>query len=302
MDYLDSDLISLYDSLISVASKRPQFSGIVPQLFPLEFLFELHRMTKNNMIILLAESGESLSAEKADILLKSKLIHQVLSGEQEKYSLTLKGVASCIQLKYGLTLGHQFENFLELCDEKVMGIQNSSLNDKEKLASLCLLLVASGSIASEIRLDDEANQKVMSSVLTETLQCLKDFKVVNTLKELRIAKGEITVCGIMRRSNELTRKTNLLYLNDKDCPGYYFDIEKNGEPRSERITFLLKKIFDQYDYQCNSSKLFERLSNISGLYAPKFRGRKLNSNVLLGIIKEIKHYLENNCATSDLGN
>ncbi len=182
-----------------------------------------------------------------------------------------------------------------------MSIQSESLNDKEKLTSLCLLLVASSSIASEIRLDDEANQKVMSIVLKETLECLKEFKVVNKLEELKIAKGETSLCGIMRRSNELTRKTKLYYLNDKDCPGYYFDIEKDEKPRIDRIAFLLEKIFDKLN-QCDYSELYLKLSNISGLYAPKFRGRKLNTNVLFSIIQEMKHLLEKSTTIADSHN
>ena len=287
-----NEMLKLFDSLLYTVKqqlKKAKDNDVHSTL-----IFDILNMTQNNRSKLFSSSGTWVTSEVIDSMLERGIVQKVVSEENEKYALTFKGITQCIQMKYGVSLQEQFLKLLELSDEKFNGTEQSGLTWKEKLASLSLILVASASISSEIRLDDEANKTVLNDVFEKTLACLKKFGIIKKSEELKLpASGEHPVLAIMRRVNDLTRKTNLYYLNDRNANGYYFDIEKNGDLDEKRVFFLLRRIFEYYDPNCDYKTLYTELATISQLYSPRFRGRVMSPNISFTVIRRLKDFMEN---------
>lgn len=286
-----AEMLKLFDSLLCAA--KEQFKKTKDDDVFATLIFDILNMTQNNRSKLFSGSGTWVAPEVTDNMLGQGVIQKVVSEENEKYALTFKGIAECIRMKYNKGLQDQFLKLLELSDQKFNGAQQSGLTWKEKLASLSLILVGSTSIASEIRLDDEANKAVLNEVFEKTLGCLKKHGIIEKEEELKSTSGEHPVTAIMRRVNDLTRKTNLYYLNDRSVNGYYFDIEKNGDLNENRVFFLLGRIFEFYDLKCDYREVYEELAKISQLYSPRFRARTMNPNISFSVLKRLKNFLDN---------
>jgi hypothetical protein len=82
-------------------------------------------------------------------------------------------------------------------------------------------------------------------------------------------------------------------MNDKNAPGYYFDIEVNEVFDSELLSFLLRRIFEHFEPNCDYKQLYKDLVGISQLYSPRFKLRKVNSAVSFKILKKMKAFFEN---------
>ena len=85
----------------------------------------------------------------------------------------------------------------------------------------------------------------------------------------------------------------MYYVNNKNARGYYFDIEQNGSLDSGKLFFLLRRIFEHYDPNCDYKQLYNSLVGISQLYSPRFKERKVDSIVAFEILKKMKDFFEN---------
>lgn len=94
------------------------------------------------------------------------------------------------------------------------------------------------------------------------------------------------------QGNNLTRKTNLYYKNVSKESGYYFDIEKNGDIDERRMFFLLRKIFEHYNPNCNYQEIDKELAQISESYSPKFLARSINPNVSVSVLRRLKEFMD----------
>ncbi len=258
-------------------------------------IFDLILMTQNNRSKLFANSGSSIAPDVINKMLSRGLIQSVISEDVEKYALTFRGIAESIQIRFGKGLEEQFLELIKLCDKRFNGTELAALTWKEKLVSLSLILIASTSESSEVHLDNDANKATMIEVFDKTLDSLKKHRVLQSNEEIKApSSGEHPVTAIMRRVNDLSRKTNLYFVNDsKNASSYYFDIEENGTLNSAKFSFLLKRIFEKYDPECNYKEMYQELALISQLYTPKFRARMLNQTVSFGVLKELKNFTEN---------
>jgi len=215
-----------------------------------------------------------------------------MSEDMEKYALTFKGLAQSIKMRYGKPLEEQFLEFLELSDHKFATTEQSPLSWKEKLASISLILMASTSTSSAIRLNSQANRSVFTEVLQQTLTCLGKFGLVGKNEKLKATqRGEHPVSALMSRVTELARKTNLYYKNIREVSGYYFDIEIEGGIDKKRLFFLLRKIFGYYNENCDYEEFYKELEHISQLYSPRFLARSVNPMISLGILKALREFL-----------
>lgn len=254
-------------------------------------LFEIYSMSRNNMSKVFSDSATWVDPQLIDSMLDLGIIQRVMSENMEKYALTFKGIAQSIQIKYGKTLEEQFLKFLQLSDHKFATTEQSLLSWKEKLASLSLILMASTSPSSAIRLDKDANKAVLNEVFEKTLACLKKFGLVKRQEELKTtSRGEHPVSALMSRVNELARKTNLYYRNVRDVSGYYFDIEEDGDADKKRLFFLLRRIFGYYNPNCNYAEMYKELEQINHLYSPRFLARSTNPMTSLSILKKLKEF------------
>jgi len=285
---LNNEMIRLLQELIIFMESK----GMKEEEIPFSLLFELYNMSRNNMSKVFSDSATWVNPQLIDSMLDQGIIQRVMSENLEKYALTFKGIAQSIQIKYGKTLEEQFLKFLELSDHKFATTEQSPLSWKEKLASLSLILMASTSTSSAIRLNNKANKAVLNEVFEKTLACLKKFGLVEKKEELKTtSRGEHPVSALMSRVNELARKTNLYYKNVREVSGYYFDIEKEGDIDKKRLFFLLRKIFGYYDPNCDYGEMYKELEQISQLYSPRFLARSINPMISLSILKKVKEFM-----------
>ena len=284
-----NEMMRLFQELIIFMEQSRELKA---EKIPSNLLFEIYSMNRNNMSKVFSESATWVDPQFVDPMLEQGVIQRVASEDFEKYALTFKGIAQSIQIKYGKTLEEQFLRFLELSDQKFATTEQTPFQWKEKLASLSLILMASTSTSSAIRLNNEANKTVLNEVFDETLSCLKKFGIVGKKEELKTtSRGEHPVSALMSRVNELTRKTNLYFKNVREVSGYYFDIEKNGDIDKKRMFFLLRKIFGCYNPNCNYGEMYRELEQISQLYSPRFLARSINSMVILSVLKKLKEFM-----------
>jgi hypothetical protein len=278
----------LLQELIMTIESRGAKEGEIPS----SLLFEIYSMSRNNMSKVISDSATWVDPQLIDTMLDQGIIQRIISENTEKYALTFKGIAQAVQIKYGNTLDEQFLTFLEQSDHKFATTEQTPLSWKEKLAGLSLILVASTSISSAIRLNNDANKAVLGDVFEKTLDCLKKFGLVEKSEALKIpSRGEHPASALMARVNQLARKTNLYYKNDRDVSGYYFDIEKDGDIDSKRLFLLLRKVFGYYNPNCNYGEMYKGLEQISQLYSPKFLARSINPMISLSILKRLKEFM-----------
>lgn len=286
----NTELLRLFDGLQLSAQKHLKKSK--GALSNESLIFDLIMMTQNNRTKLLTNSAVLITPEIADKMLSRELIQSILSDEGEKFALTFKGIAECIRLKEGRPLEDQFKQLIGLCDKKFRGIESAELNWKEKLVSLSLILLASTSESSKIRLDIDGNKMSMTEVFKKTIDTLEKYGIISKTDTLKNpASGEHPVVAVMRRVNNLSRKTNLYYVNDaKDPSSYYFDIEQDGKLNKNKCSFLFRRIFENYNLSCNYRELYEELAIISQQYTPRFRARTLNQTIVFDVLLELKSF------------
>jgi len=281
----------LFDRLI-FAFKR--FKKIKSGIDPLNLLFEISSMKRNNISKIFAESATLIDPEAVHLLLEQGFIQPVLTEDIEKYALTFKGIAYCINLRYEKTLEEQYNRFLELLDRKFAALDYSQLQPKEKVASLSLILLASISEASAIFLTNKSNKAVLTEVFEKTLNCLKKFGVVGKNETVlrTVSRGESPVSALMSRLDKLPRKTNHYFRYTGKGSGYFFDIEENGDVNEKKLFFLLRRIYERYDLDVDYTKMYKELAEISQLYSSRFLGRTTNPVISISILEKLKKFLE----------
>lgn len=253
-------------------------------------IFKIQAMTKNNVSKTFSESATWVSSDIADTLLEEGIIQRISSENEQKYALTFKGIAQAVQIGYGVNHEKQFLKFLELSDQKFSTTEQSRLSWKEKLACLSLILLASTSEASAIRLNDEANKTVLTEVFEKLLDYLKEYSMIKRSAKLKtVSRGETPVSWLMSRLNVLPRKTNHYYVGKSS--EYFLDIEKDGQIIEKRVSFLLKRVFESYSPDSNYKEMYGRLAEISQLYYPRFRARSVSTTIVLSILKKLKDFM-----------
>jgi len=287
---LDDEMLKLFEGLVSTVEKSKK---IKKEDIWSKLIFEIYSMTENSKSKKFAESAVWLDSEVADTLLEQGSIQRVGTKDDEKYTLTFKGIAKCISIKYSKTLEEQFLSFLELSDKKFNTVEQTKLLWDEKLASLSLILLASTSPSSAIRLNNEANKAVLTEVFQKVLSCMKRFDMIEKEHELKtVDRGESPVSALMSRLNTLARKTNHYYQYVGKGSEYYLDIEKNGGVDEKRLFFLLRRIFEHYDSTWNYEEMYKELVGISQLYYPRFLSRSANPTIVLTILQKLKDFVD----------
>ena len=287
---LEDEMMKLFEKLVYAMeqAKRIRTENVSSNI-----VFQIYGMTKNSMSKVFSESATWVSSEVVDTLLEQGIIQRVVSEDDEKYALTFKGIAQCVQIRYGKSLEEQFLKFLELSDQKFNTTEQTQLLWKEKLACLSLILLASTSPSSAIRLNDEANKAVLTEAFQKALACLKNYGMVRKEVELKtVSRGESPVSALMSRLNALPRKTNHYYKYIGRGSEYFLDIERNGQVVEKKVSFLLKRIFEKYNPDCNYGEMYRELAEISQLYYPRFRARSVNSTIVLSILRRLKDFMD----------
>jgi predicted transcriptional regulator len=260
---------------------------------PSALLFDIFGMNRNNISKLFSDSRLWMSPASVDSLSEQGLIQKIATENDEQYALTFKGVARAIEMKHGASFEHQFTKFLELSDQKFNTGELSKFRWDEKLASMSLILVASTSVSSAVRLNNEGNKTVLGEVFDRTLICLKKYGIIGEKEELKTkSRGESPVSALMSRLNSLSRKTNHYYTNIAQESGYFFDIEKDGGIDEKRLFFLLRRIFEHSRQDCRYEEMYTALAELSQRYLPRFRDRITNPVISLTILKKLKEFTD----------
>ena len=287
---LNEEKMRLFEGLVNCMDQFRQTNRAETAL---NLLFEIYSMNRNNKSKVFSDSATWINPDFLNPLLEEGIVQRVEAGDSEKYALTFRGIAHCIQLKYGKSLEEQFLKFLELSDQKFTTANRTQLQWKEKLASLSLILMTSTSSSSAIRLSNEANKAVLTEVFEKTLACLKKFGIVEKDAKLPSThRGESPVSALMSRLNALARRTNHYYENIEKESGYFFDIEKDGDIDEKRLLFLFRRIFEHYDSSLDYAELNRELAEISQLYSPRFLARSTNPTVSFSILKGLKDFMD----------
>ena len=287
---LKDEMMKLFEELVYVME---QAKKIQRENVPSNIIFQIYGMTKNSMSKMFSESATWVNPEVVDTLLEQGIIQRVISEDDEKCALTFKGIAQCIQTKYGKSLEQQFLEFLDLSDKKFNTAEQTQLFWNEKLACLSLIILASTSPSSAIRLNDEANKAVLTEVFQKVLACLKNYGMVRKEVGLKtVSRGESPVSALMSRLNALARKTNHYYKYIGKGSEYFLDIERNEQVVKNRMSFLLKRIFEKYNPDCNYGAMYRELTEIGQLYYPRFRARSVNSTIVLDILRRLKDFMD----------
>jgi hypothetical protein len=285
------EMMRLFETLIAVVEEHNK--KINKDNASSRLIFEIYKMWASTQSKIFNESALWLSSETASLLLEQGLIQKIPSEQAEKYALTFTGIAQCIKKQFDRRLDEQFLDFLALVDEKFNAVEQDSLTWDEKLATLSLVLLASYSPSSAIRLNNETNRKTFTEVFQRTLTCLKTHGLISKKEELRkVNRGESLASALMSRLFKLARKTNHYYRFVGKGSQYYLDIENNGAIDEKRLHFLLGKVFGQYNPECDYEQMFKELEDISQLYYPRFTARALDPNLVLSISKMLMDFMQ----------
>lgn len=281
-------MMKLFEKLVYVMEKTRR---IKEETAPSNMIFTIQTMTKNSMSKVFFESATWIESEAAEALLEQGIIQRIVSENDGKYALTFRGIAQCVYMKYGISHERQFLRFLELLDQKFNTAEQGRLSWKEKLACLSLIILASTSTSSAVRLNSQANKAVLTEVFQKILNYLKEYDLIQKEAKLKtVSRDETPVSALMSRLNALPRKTNHYYFGKNS--EYFLDIEKNGQIIEKRVSFLLKKIFESYSPDFSYQEMYMRLAEISHVYYPRFQARSVDTTVVFGILRKLKTFMD----------
>lgn len=284
------ELEKLLSSLIDVMKKQKKLKT---NEISSRLIYEIYNMWTTTKSEVLQKSAIWIDPEIANRLIEQGLVQKIASATDEKYSLTLTGIANGIKNKYGRRLGEQFTDFLALVDQKFNTVEKSDFSWKEKIGTLSLILLISTSESSAIRLNNESNKKVLAEVFQKTLDVIKKYGMVEIkAKFKKVSRGESIASAHMSRLNKLARKTNHYYKFVGKGSAYYLDIEKDGKIDENKLFFLLGKVFEQYNPATDYENLKKELQAISQDYYPRFPNRSTDPMIFLNLYKSLSRFIQ----------
>jgi hypothetical protein len=287
MDACDKKLLLMFDSLTSEMISK---SLLKQSEIPSDLVFKLLSMKDNNRSPLFLKSALWIDETIVEEMLENGLL-QVVDEQRKRYALTFKGIAKCIELKYGLPLGPQYSEFLNCVDKIYSAVDQSCLKWQEKLATLSFLLMGATSKDSAIRLISENNVKILTEVFEKTLECLKKYQMIGPKVDMKTGRREETpLLYLINRLQDLPKRTSHYYRSPGDSV-YFLDVEEEGKINSNRIQFLLKRVFEEYDKNCMYKDLEQDLQKISLRYSPSFLERKILQKNLFEILGQLAEFM-----------
>jgi len=289
---INSDLLRLFEDFLTSFRKQTKKSKASSD-YEIEtaIILQLIKMNGNNRSKIFSSGASWINPKNSDVLLEQRLIQSIPTENGEKYSLSLSGIAECIKIKSKISLEQQYASFLQSADKDFNKTEGAQLDWREKLATISLILLASTSESSAIKLVNNQNQTVLMEVFQEVLSCMKKYHLAEDKDDLKpSSRGENPVAGHFARLDTLPRRTNHYYYGKEYI--YYFAIEKDQSVDSEKLSFLLKRCFEGYDETVNYNEMYQELSKISQKYSPRFLGRTINPGSILNILGQIREFLD----------
>lgn len=211
-----------------------------------------------------------LNTIEENSLIQNKVISYIDAG-RTNFTLTMKGI---ILLEYDLEINDaKNNNFLNELNkyyyEGLIGKSGSPLECQEKGVIIALLGLLAFSPQSAVKLsaynDDYSNTAAFRNCVDMGLNFItflgEAYKDQTKDKIWKLdVRGEDPVAARMARMNSIGLKTDNIY---KKSGGHYLDVLNNGQLDTEKIEFLLRKIFDQgpldYDKRNEFIDLLQRI-------------------------------------------
>lgn len=288
MEFSDLDL--LYQRLIDSYIKHRKIKN--KDDLETKLVFDLITMTSNNRQKILLESSAVVDPSKSDQYTKDGIIQEIpYSNESntKKYTLTYYGIAFYLKTK-GFDLASEYTKLLLLLDKKHSFTQTNVFKWEEKIGTIGLLLLGCTSNTSALSLDNDTNKTVWRDLLNELIQLFKDCALIEADATLSSPKrGETPESALMSRLNDLQKKTSQYYKSHDAT--YYFDIEKENRVEEDKVSFLLKKVFDQPSlFENKKDFLSNKLQMLSQRYYAKLNRKNLNSENIFIILSKLKMF------------
>ena len=191
-----------------------------------------------------------------ELFLGKENILSYTNKSETKVTFTLKGL---MMLEYNL----DFSDFstLRMLDDlnkayftKVFGEAEYPLSGEEKAIIITFLGLMSFSSGTSLKLssynDLHSNIEDFRSCVKMSIEFLRLMGleyVDNTLDKIWSSnvRGEDPVNAKMARLNEISLKTNGTYHKGQRKEGHFLDVIKDGRIDSEKLEFLLRKLFDK---------------------------------------------------------
>lgn len=198
---------------------------------------------------------ESLPGNLESILTKENILSYIDRNEF-KMTFTLKCL---IMLEYKLTFSDV--STLRMLDDlnaeyytNVFKATEYPLKGEEKAIIITLLGLMSFSPESSLKLsshkDEHSNVEDFRSCVNQSIEFLRFMGqeyIDNTLDRIwdSNVRGEDPVNAKMARIDDIVLKTNNTYQKAQRKEGHFLDILKDDQINSEKLTFLLEKLFDK---------------------------------------------------------
>ncbi|MCL2257460.1 MAG: hypothetical protein FWC14_04585 [Candidatus Bathyarchaeota archaeon] len=292
---INSELLKLYELFLEKYSKTvyktKKSKNIDIKKDETRIILELIKMNGNTRSKVFSSSALWLNPANSEALLEKGLIQSICCEHDEKYALSLTGIATCIQLNSSISFEQQYKDFLILSDKKFNKTEDTQLDWREKLATVSLILLASTSEQTAIRLVNNQNKTVLLDVLQEVLSCMKKYRFAEEADMLKsVGRGEDIAAGHFARLDTLPRRTNHHYYG-KDYV-YYINIETNHNIDNEKLSFIFKRCFSNFNETSDFIEMYEDLSKISQKYSHRFLHRKIEPRSTIIILNKLKEFLQ----------
>lgn len=229
-------------------------------------------------------------------LIQNKVISYIDAGKN-RLTLTMKGI---VILEYGLEINDtKTNNFLNELNryyyEDLIGKSDSPLECQEKGVIIALLGLLALSPLSAVKLsaynDDYSNTAAFRNCVDMGLDFLASLgesykdKTKDKIWKLDV-RGEDPVAARMARMNSIGLKTDKIY---EKSGGHYLNVLNDDKLDTNKIEFLLRKIFDQGPLEYDKRKEFIDL--LQSMYSQRY---KIINNIPNFNLFEVK-YLVSQC-------
>ena len=183
-----------------------------------------------------------------------RLLEEIID-QRKAYVLTIKGL-----WEYESTNGLINTNkLLEFFQEKHLefSVSTEPLNDKEKIVLFSLLALRAFSLSCSMNLNEIQKNDNWKKIIVDVTQFCKENKLIKSDMIFATRIGhEHPVSYLMRRQNNLSKKTNKIYKSPGDKV-YYLNIDDDGKINEEKLLYLWRKVIPSDKSLEFISKLFD---------------------------------------------
>ena len=237
MKYLDA----LYDSLIIAIKEKGK------KIINRSALFTLMKMYSNDAYDVMLNSSieipDSVESDLAPLKQNNFIRRSELSSNRDNYIVTAKGIYFVESMRFGFDLSKMLDYIQE--ENMDFKIAKKPLSDKEK--TIVTSLIALRSFDHDVSMDlndEERSQKWEEIIKTKIIPFIENKANVNSQNIFSQSAGhENPVSYLMRRANDLPKKTGNMFTSMNNNQ-YYLKIDATDKNlATKQIAYILGKVF-----------------------------------------------------------